>query len=97
MEVIMNAAIKNALKKSPAIIVVDVELCEDWTICGEPAILFKRRGGHYVTPYTAAELRAKLAIYGTHEGWVAEGHAYRHQYHVADNVPADIAAALRAN
>jgi len=93
----MNAAIKNALRKSPRIIIVDVEMRDDWLICGEPAICFQDRTSPYTRPYRLADIREVLTKTGTHEGHVREGKSYVHQYHVAENVPADIAAALRKN
>jgi len=92
----MNAAIKNALRhKGPEIIVVNVTMD---TLAGRDVVVFRDRiGSRGDRPVFVSDMRETLEYHKTHEGWASEGRAYRHQYHCAADVPADIAAALHSN
>ncbi len=92
----LHKAIANVSKR-PSVRIVDVRVDPEWSIRGEACIVFQDRGSPYHRPYTLEEFRARLEIYGSHEGAVGEGHTYRHVYFCADNVPADIRNALAAN
>lgn len=90
----IHKAIQGAISKAPRIVIVDVTVDPEWTICGEPCIIFQNRGCAYKRPYTAEDIRETLAIHGTHEGFVGEGKTYRHLYFCSDDVPADIRNSL---
>ena len=66
----------------------------EWKVRGEMCIVFQTRGSDYCRPYTLEEIREKLAIHVSHEGYVSEGRAYVHVFFCDENVPADIREAL---
>ncbi len=83
----MNASIKNAIKRH--VTIVDVYVDQDkW---GD-FICFQRRGQPYVSPYSTPEVFGRLTMYGP-DAFVSNG--INCQFHIADNVPADVATALR--
>ena len=78
----------NASIKIKPITIVDVYTdSEKW---GD-MVCFQRRGQPYVSPYSTLEVFERIAMYGP-DAFVANG--INCQFHVADNVPADVAAAL---
>ncbi len=90
----IHTAISNAISHRPTLILVDVTVDPEWAIRGEACIVFQTRGDAYKRPYTLEEIRGRLAIHGDHEGYVAEGCAYRHLHFCDETVPVDIRAAL---
>ncbi len=83
----MNASIKNAIKRH--VTIVDVYVDQDRF--GD-MVCFQRRGQPYVAPYSEPEVLGRLTMFGA-DAFVANG--INCQFHISDNVPADVAAAIR--
>ena len=79
----------NASIKIKPVTIVDVYTdSEKW---GD-FICFQRRGQPYVAPYSEPEVFGRLTMYGP-DAFVSNG--INCQFHIANNVPADVAAAIR--